>query len=628
MAGNDEYSYTSTNQLITERFDDIETYTDNALSNVLAYTENLQALLDSLTLPNTDDIEDIILPNLTTIDYAALPTFSQLLDNFPSFDNVLDPMEDLTPLNDISVDIPQKNFNFVLNNYDAPDIDIGTVPEAPSTSSITLPVKPELTFPDVPSLDDIVLKSPPIIDLGSFDAIAPSLEDQEKPNEFKYNEASYSSDIRLPLFNKILYDIANGGTGLDVDVEEDIYARGVERQRVENERLYDEIQNQFSATGFNLPSGAYASRLLAVSNEISRKNDQLNRDVTISQAELAQNNTQFTTQQAVALEQMLVGFFNEQQNRTLQASQITAANAIEIYNAVLGHQRLLLENYQTEANVFETKIRAELNAVEIYKAEIEAARAKTEVNQARVNIYNAQLNGLNTIMQVYATEMESAKIQATIQQLEVDIFRARTQAYVASVDAEKSKIDIYIAQMDSEKIRADVFKTTVDAYQTEISAKLSELEAAKLVNENILQNNQLKLEEYRTKVTKYQAEIDAEIKTAQLTLTGYEVEAGAYTAQVNAKGMEFESRIKETQSKIELFKAQLAKATSVIDSTSQSYIALKDLQIKATEGIMNTNAQIAASAMNAVNASANQSASYSNSDSESESYSEIHSFNY
>ena len=630
MADSD-FTYQPTNFIIQDRFSEIEDYTDDALARVLAYMENLQALLDSLTLPDTEDIEDVELPTITPIDYSSLPSFTQLLDEFPSFDSVLptDPVLDDIP--EVSVDIPQKNFNFVSNVYDVPEVNFGSKPDdEPALTTIDIPTKPEIIIPDAPTLEDIILASPPTINIGSFDAVAPTFDELQTPSEFKYDAAAYSSDIRVDLFNKILYDLRNGGTGLDVSVEADLYARGVERQRVENERLYEEVQNQFSATGFNLPNGAYASRLAMVSNEISRKNDQLSREITISQAELAQNNTQFTTQQAVVLEQMLRDFFNQQESRTLQAAQIASVQAIEIYNALVTQQRLELEKYQAEASVFELKIRAEMNAIEAYRTEVEAARAKVEINNARVNIYNAQMDGLNTLIQMYATEMESARIQATIQQLGIEVYKAKIDAYVASLEAEKSKIQVYATQVAAEKSRADAFGTEVSAYQTQVNAKVAELEAQKMSADATLQKNQLLIDEYRVKIDKYNAEINAELKSAELLTTGYQVEASTYTAQVNAKSMEFESRTKETQAKIDLARAKLDKALAVVNSTTESYVALKQLQVGGTEGIMNVNAQIAASAMGAVNASASQTASYSDSNqtNDSTSYSESHNFNY
>jgi len=58
---------------------------------------------------------------------------------------------------------------------------------------------------------------------------------------------------------------------------------------------------------------------------------------------------------------------NANRNITLsQAQQALTANAIEIFNATVARQSLLLNQYKTEVQVFESKIRAELAAVEVY----------------------------------------------------------------------------------------------------------------------------------------------------------------------------------------------------------------------------------------------------------------------
>jgi len=73
-----------------------------------------------------------------------------------------------------------------------------------------------------------------------------------------------------------------------------------------------------------------------------------------------------TIEQTGILEKMLVDFFQTQQNRFLQAQQALAANAIEIFNATVARQSLLLDQYKIEVQVFESKIRAELAAIEVY----------------------------------------------------------------------------------------------------------------------------------------------------------------------------------------------------------------------------------------------------------------------
>jgi hypothetical protein len=594
----------STFELVNNRFTLAEDYADNALETVETYIETIEDLLNALTMPNTSEITNINLPTINPIDYAAIPSFAAVMANFPTFLTGAPADPTLEDVPNITGDVPSRSFSFTFNPPTAPTPSFGTAPSAPTLSSISIPAAPSISFPTAPTLDNLVVPTPPGINIAAFTATKPTLTDPGTPTSFSFTEAAYNSDIRIPLFNKILDDIANGGTGLDVTVEADIYDRFLARQQAENDRLYQEIQNQFSATGFELPPGSYAARMMQVSNEISLKNDQASREITINQAELAQKNTHFTLEQARLLEQLLVEFYTNQQNRALQASLATAENAVNVYNAIVTRQNLLLEEYKTEAQVFETKIRAELAAIEAYRAQVEAVKASADVQVARVNIYNSQIAAVETMIKVYQTEMESARIQAEIQNLQISLFRTQTEAYATGVAAEKTKVDIYGVEVQAEATRADAFKTEVDAYEAEVRGKLGVIEAQRIKAANKIAENQQLIDKYRADIDRYRSEIESEMKTAQLSVSGYQASVAAYQAQTGAKEMEFRSRVAETTSQIELARANLEQARAVVESTTNAYVALKSLEVKATEGIMNTNAQLAASAMNAVNASA------------------------
>lgn len=617
----------TTNQLVTEKFDLSTSYAADAVERAELYMDSLEALLASLEVPSTDALDDTEFPDLVPIDYSAMPDFAAMLESFPSFDNTAPIEPTLDTPTDISVTVPQETFPFSENNYTAPNINIGDAPEDNTNlETITIPPKPDITLPEAPNLSDIEIPAKPIIDLPDFTAVMPASAEISDPTQFDYTEGSYNSDIRIPLFNKILNDIANGGTGLDVSVEADIYDRFLARQQVENDRLYQEVQDQFAATGFGLPSGAYASRLLQVSNDISLKNDQASREIAINQAELAQKNTHFTIEQARMLEGLLMEFFNQQENRLLESEKAAVQSSIEIFNSLVSKQRLALERYQTEAQVFESKIRAELAAVEIYKAQIEGVRAEADVQQARVNIYNAQLGGINTLIQMYATEMESAKIQAEVQKTKVDVFKAQIEAYATKVSSYGVEADVYKTQIEGERTRVQAHTEKVRAYQIRVEAKKTEAEVQQLQSENTLRINQQKIEEYKAKIDGYRAEIEAEIRSAALLTDSFNAESNAYSAMTSAKGMEYQARIQEFSAEIERQKSIMAKAVAEIEAVQNGYVALKTLQTKGTEGLMNANAELAASAMNAVHASASQTVSQG--DSEGTRISESHNYHY
>lgn len=609
MAEGDLY----TSELVNNRFDLAETYADNALETANEYMTSISSLLAALEMPDTSTITDVELPEMTYIDYSAIPAFSEILNDFPTFSSPVPENPTLDSIPNITSTIPSRTFNFTFDPPTAPTLSYGTSPKEPTLTTIPIPAKPSISLPTVPTLDDLTFPTPPTIDIAKFTANAPDLTEPDLPANFSFSEEAYNSDIRVALFTKILEDIANGGTGLDVNVEEDIYNRFLARQQTENNRLYQEIQNQFSATGFELPSGAYAARMLQISNDISLKNDQASREIVINQAELAQKNTHFTIQQAVLLEQVVSTFFNSQQDRALKASALSTENAVAIYNAVVARQNLLLEKYKTEAQVFETKIRAELVVVETYKAQVDVVKIKSDVQQARVNIYNAQIAAIETIIKVYQTEMESARIQAEIQNLQISLFRTKTEAYATRIAAEKTKVDVYKTEVDAESVRADAFQTEVAAYEAEVRGKLGIIESERIKAANKLSENQQKIDKYRADIDRYRSEIEAEIKNAQLSVSGYQASVVAFQAQTGSKEMEFRSRIAEISGRIETAKANLEQARAVVESTSRSYVALQELAVKATEGVMNTNAQLAASAMNAVNASASLGSSSSSS---------------
>ena len=592
-------------ELTVERFDEVQAIADDSIEATNLYVAELVALLDELVVPSYDAVSVIATPSLDPIDYSARPSFTAALESFPAFGNISPPDPALVTVPDIDTDVSMDNVEFTENSYESPTVSIGDAPTNDVTiDSIDFPTAPSIVMPDTINLAGITIPAAPDISISEFTATLQDITEQSTPSAFSYTAGAYNSDIRADLFAKILYDIANGGTGLDATVESDIYARGTARQQAENEALYREAESRFTAVGFELPTGALVSSLQAVSNEISRKTDQLNREITINQAELAQKNTQFTIDQARQLEMILVDFYNSQEGRTLEASKAIAQSSIDIYNTVIANQKLKLEKYQVEATVFELKIKAEMTAAEIYRTKMEGVKLEVDVQRVLIDVYNAQLAGIDILLKLYTTEMESVKIHTEVQMLKVEVFKAEIEAYIATIESEKLRVDIYGTQIESEKTRAAAYGERVQAAATKVEAAKTTAEVQQMNAENILKSNQLKITEFAALLDKYKAEIEYEIKTAQLEVEAFKTEAMVFEAESNAQGMEYTAKINEGNLKVEEFKARIAEQIEIINATKDGYIALKTLQEKGTEGIMNVNAQLAASAMNAVNASA------------------------
>ena len=85
--------------------------------------------------------------------------------------------------------------------------------------------------------------------MPSFSVKAPDISDFDVPTTETYQSSEYQSDAITTLIRKVLADIENGGTGLDVDVETAIYDRGRQRLRFENEALYRQTEGPIRDRG-------------------------------------------------------------------------------------------------------------------------------------------------------------------------------------------------------------------------------------------------------------------------------------------------------------------------------------------------------------------------------------------
>ena len=403
-------------QLVEARFDISLEYADEALASARAYMATLDEFLTSLEIPETDNLEDVVFPEILPIDFTSRPSFTAQLESFPTFDD----------------DLP--------------------------------------TAPNLVSVPESSLSTPSIVEVSD-------------PGALSYSDGAYNSPIQADLFAKLLNDIRNGGTGLSPTVEADIYNRGKERQRAENERLYQETEDRFTATGFPLPTGALASALQAVNVEISGKTDQLNREITINQAELEQKNIQFSVDQAMKAEAVLSDFYNNQENRLFEVAKAIAKSTIDIYNSITANQALKLERYKTEA--------------EVYKIKVESA----------------------------------------------------------------------------------------------------------------LKENEVLIQQYDTQIKAFISQMDLEIKNAQLQVEAFKTEAMVFESETKATSMYYDALTKESELSVQAFSAKISKQIAIIEASAGGYVALKSLQERGYESIMNVNAQLAASSMNAVNASTSTGAS-------------------
>lgn len=621
--------FDDTSNKVSEVIDGMAQLSDNMVANVEDVMDDMAFELATLSLQDyftqPDDIEYDI-PNVDInlnahdsgisidgIDVGAAPTLDavgDIDDTIPENSNV-----------DFNITIPQ-----------APSITIGDAPTSPGMATIDIPAMPDYTLPDVPDLDDIVIPQAPEIDISEFSAVAPSIDPDSLPEVpgFDYTEEQYQSDIGVALFQKILDDIASGGSGLNPNVEQAIYDRMLARQRAENEALYRQIEDQYSSTGFELPTGALASRLLEAASEISRKNDQASWEIMIKQAELAQNNTQFTVDKAVAIEQMLRDFFNKQEERRIEAARQVALIAVEVFKALVQKIEVELDIYKAEASVYSERLKAKLAEIDIYRAKIDGTRVQAEIQQARVNIYNAQIAGVEALMKIYSVQMESARIRMEMEVAKMEGFKAEIQAYIAEVDAQRSKVGLFQAQVDGAKAQVDLSSSIVNKYRSEVEAAKARIEAQSIAAQAIIEKNKGEVEVYRSQIEAAKVQVDTNIAIANVQLEEFKTIVNQEIAEADLRLKSADVGNEVIRSKVSEYTAKANMYIEDMKAAMSGYLSLKELLVNGYGAQITGYGNIAASALNAMNVNASLqasgSANYQNAEQRSLSASHNHSY--
>ena len=183
--------------------------------------------------------------------------------------------------------------------------------------------------------------------------------------------------------------------------------------------------------------------------------------------------------------------------------------------------------------------------------------------------------------------------------------RWRAEKALKSYREIKHKYLVYTAQLEGEKTRAQVFSEQIKAYAVKVDAAKSVAQIEAMSAENVLKKNQLLIDKYKAQLQGYLATIEAELKTADMQTKAFGMEVTAYNAETEAVKAENLVKIQEMTAGIQQAELRLRKAVAQIESATQGYVAL---------------AQLAASAMNAVNASATVGASFTGSESNSSSW--------
>ena len=230
-----------------------------------------------------------------------------------------------------------------------------------------------------------------------IDALMPSVP-TEPSVIFFYEDQVYTSDLKDALKAALLTGVENGGTGLGTAVEAALWARARARNDLSNARVYEEAENFFASRGFTLPPGVLAGRLAEAVAERTRSDNQMNYEITIEQARLAQTNTHFFLTTSLQMEEVDMTNAAKAAQRVFEATKFSQEAMIAVYDS-------RIKGYAAEV----TGVAATVDA----KTKSYAIKLEHENNLVKLKIAEAD-NNLKAAITEYELLLEAMKSGAQV----------------------------------------------------------------------------------------------------------------------------------------------------------------------------------------------------------------------
>lgn len=257
----------------------------------------------------------------------------------------------------------------------------------------------------------------------AFDYAFGSFNDVLQPQILNYISTFFPdiSDTLKTDSDQWLIDTIANGRYVPTSVETALWNRAKDREVLEAARTEQEIIDASASRGFSAPPGVVNYTLAATQEEVAKKLTTINRDMAIKAFDVANENTKFAIQQAVALRTAFVSALGEfirvamvqPNNAVAYAKTILEAktglydSAIRLYSAQIDEERLrtgvLLENNNQDLHGTEILFGNFYKAAEnnVNKAKIQASVAVSAADQL-ARVAAAAMATRNSIVSVSA----------------------------------------------------------------------------------------------------------------------------------------------------------------------------------------------------------------------------------
>lgn len=564
------------------------TYATQASTNAQNFVNALNAVISGVTMPNLDvDLQAPAFPSLAspltlafTVPSVSFPPVSVGDAPAPPDANVVLPDAPVSPT------LP--TFTYTPGTAPVKPEDFGTL------TPITLPDRPEDWVPPAtPTLLNVSVQ--PFGGIDDHNAWLTKLD--TAPDNLVLTTPSAFVPPSTPRYTSALLDAVaaelrsrmSTSTGLAPAVEQALWDRGRSREAAISNQDLVELQRNFEATGFALPTGAFHAELRETQRRALAKSSEISRDIMIKQADLEQTNARHAIEQGVALEGRLIEYANNIEQRAFEAARYVAQNAIDLYNAQVQAFRTALERYSTLATVYRTLLEGERTKVDAYRAGVEAERMKVDVNKSLIDQQRAQIEVRSSQVELYKSEIQAAQMTLEIDKVRLQAFAERIRAYTAELNAESVRAEVFKSQVQSNQVLTDVYKSSVDAWSSRAKALTDSAQARANIYDATVRGYAARTQSQATAVSAAAEQARVALGVGQLQIEGFK-------AQVDQNTSNNSTLIEHYRALVGLYESNKALGIQRVKLMSDNYFTLRNLVADASKVAAQVNAQLAASA--------------------------------
>lgn len=530
-----------------------------------------------------------------------------------------------------------------------------TLPSAPTTTLPALPADPAPPvmpeYPTVPSYDTplvpemrhIVLPTLVAPDLAAIAALLAELRAQRPvaPELPEFSDLSglvaeqYAvCDARLLDFvascpalasmrSRLAELLAGGSTGIPAPVATAMRERAFGVQDRLSVQAEHEALRDWLGRGFTLPDGALEARMETIRQEARDKKAQINRDVWIEEAKQEIENLRFAVQQGIAYEGELRQSWAALHGIVNDIAKAEIDTEVKILEAALALFDAKVKDRAAEFGTIRDQLQAELAHLDIYRGELEGQKLVGELNQQDVDLYKTRWEAATTAIGLYKTEVDAANARLQGEKTKLEYAADLVQRHLAVVQSYSEEWKAHGIAADAEKTKSGIYKDQADAFASRVTAYVQSVSAAKSRSDIDIDGIKLKLESWRSKVEQYKADLQAEVSRVESAVkaAGLLVERYRAIGGVESSAMGFEIQKLDYELNVNKLTADTAIKEAELAQTRE--LALQKVALDSLDGIARTGAQLAGSAMSAMNVSASLGSSSSTSDN----FTEYHYYN-